>query len=774
MLLSLTKFAGVVPRISDPSILPDDRSQVAVDCRFDKGGITPLFTDNPVYTPANLGTLLTLFKYYDQLGNGWFLAWNSDVDVIKAPLPGDIYNRVFYTEGGRLKVTDRILFNKSGNAYPTDSLNPSPPAPAAAMVATGTPSGSDPTLLQTLGWVYTYVNTYGEEGPPSPVSNLLSMYDGNTTTLTNINTSTGTASLLLHLDGNLIDSGGLSNTPARSSIVGYVTLAEWNWAVSLGTSTYQPGMPASVTPSSIQYASGTNFDFSGGVWTVDFWLNMGSDISGTLFCQSTNANNYLSLSVLSVGYPIISGIQISLTIVASGVATLSLITSNLGRLSGVYHHVAVVENASSYYIFFDGNLVASAINANRPADYSTVGMCIGAFTTNGSTYSNGILAFIDEFRAVKGTASWTAAFTPPTQPYGSPSSFSSIYSLDHVNIYRLNQTLSSAQWQFDQTVSLSTTSTTDAIADAALGEIMVSTEWDGLPTGVAGLISLANGVCAAFQGNVLLLTPPGEPHAWPVSYQQPSDYPVVGLGAIGTTVIMLTSGERQYGVVVNDPANTVMEDIPGALACVSKRSIVEVEALGAVVYASAEGIISIDQNGAKLATAEIMSREDWSTLYNPSSISAWYWEGKYIGFYTSGNLQAGFMLDILTKDLVNLDFYATAGFHDPADGRLYLIVGGEVVSFSDTLSFRSYDWLSKRFRYAKSSLKIVKVIGSRYPVTVDVIFRDIPVTKQINVTSKDPVRFDKGQLTEDCEVRISGTGQVSSLYLASAIEELPL
>jgi hypothetical protein len=217
-----------------------------------------------------------------------------------------------------------------------------------------------------------------------------------------------------------------------------------------------------------------------------------------------------------------------------------------------------------------------------------------------------------------------------------------------------------------------------------------------------------------------------------------------------------------------------MEKVDGSLSCVSKRSAVEIESLGLVAYACPEGIMTIGQQGALLASAECMTREDWNDLYNPSSISAFYWQGKYVAFFTNGAQQAGFMFDFGTKDLVNLDFYATGGYHDPIDGRLYLVINGEIMSFSDTETLRNYIYLSKKYRFLPTSFGALKVVGTGYPVAVNLIFRDVPETLQLSVPSTKPIRIPNVGLVDNCEIEITGTAQVSGLYLAGSMGELPV
>lgn len=188
MLLTI-KFGGKAPKIIDPAVLPENKSQDAQNCRFDFGGIAPLYDDvlQTITDPDD--KVLSLYRYF----GGIFLRWPSDVDVINPSLR-DEHRRIFYTEDGKFRVIDEDTFREFYYAdygfgmnavYPTKSYNPCPPPPTEKPYVSGTSTPGNP-LLETRAYVYTFVNKWGQEGPPSPVSSLLDVLDGD---LVYVNTS---------------------------------------------------------------------------------------------------------------------------------------------------------------------------------------------------------------------------------------------------------------------------------------------------------------------------------------------------------------------------------------------------------------------------------------------------------------------------------------------------------------------------------------------------------------------------------------------------------
>jgi hypothetical protein len=420
-----------------------------------------------------------------------------------------------------------------------------------------------------------------------------------------------------------------------------------------------------------------------------------------------------------------------------------------------------------------------------------------------------------------------------------------IYDVLYKRIYRLNQTSGGfAQYQFVAEIPVATTSYVDTILDSSLSEVLQSTEWDGPPAGITGLIALPNGVLAGFVRNTLCYSVPFYPHAWPAAYQKVFDRDIVALGAFGTTVVVLTEG-TPYVNVGNDPANTVTERVHG-FSCMSKKG--KVQAGEVVVYPSPEGLMAIGPSGPELITWEVITPDQWFATYNPSSINAYYWQGKYIGFYTRGTgvdyVEAGFIFDLKTKDLINLDFYARAGFYDKVDGTLYLVVDGDIVAFNEesrdflelnvppstpfaageiivgatshatatviemvvtnfyavesctgtfipgevvgvgantadqtgiypifTSKNRTLLYKTKRQRFPLGTFGAIKVLSDTYPVDIDVIFPKIPLALHVDIPDSEPVRL-KTYLVDEVEVLVHGLG-VSIVYLASTLGEFP-
>ncbi len=762
MLLGFEQWGGTKPKIIDPLLLPPNRAQIALNCRFDKGGISALAQDTAVQ--ALQAGDQKIFVYYNG-GVKYYFEWDSDVDALKPALANDSFNRIFYTEAGILKVTDSSLFN-AGTPYPYSYYYPCPPAPMDAPFISGTPSGTDPTLIETRGYVYTYVNGYGSEGPPSPVSNLLDIYDTNAVSIVGIGAVIDAyTKLLLHLDNNVTDTGATGHTVTNTGVTFSNTVMKW------GYSGYWDGVA-----SQLSVGDHPDFDLSGGVWSYDEWVYyLPKATRKTLFYKATGPDDYMTLYISGGSSPLYSG-HVHFEIWASGVNVVAL-TSPTIYVSG-QTHIEVTENGDSYYLFVNGSVVATASSVSRPAIYS------GSFYLGSDGTTNFYKGYRDEIRLSKGICRHTTTFTPSSTAYADATAenVDPLYNVISKRIYRLNQAVSTAQYQFVAEIPYTSTTFTDTIPDASLGEILASTEWDAAPTGIKGIIALANGALAGFVDNLLCFSVPKYPHAWPVSWQIPFERDIVALGCFGNTVVVLTQGQP-YLAIADDPSNVALERVDPGFSCMSKRG--KIQSGEITIYPCPEGLVAIGPNvasgltfGSPNPVDDIITPEAWQTRYNPSTLVSFYWQGKYMGFYqvTGTTNYAGFIFDLKTKDLVDLDFVATAGYYDKTDGTLYLDIDDELYSFASSDELRTFNYKSPRKRFKPSNFRCMKVLANTYPVGVDITYPDLDFTDiHTLIESSEPVRTRKpGALVKSCEVRVYGQNEVTAVYLSTTLEELPI
>jgi hypothetical protein len=252
----------------------------------------------------------------------------------------------------------------------------------------------------------------------------------------------------------------------------------------------------------------------------------------------------------------------------------------------------------------------------------------------------------------------------------------------------------------------------DTIAVDALQEPLPSGSYNTPPDDLEGLIALPNGMMAAFGGaeppggpkKKLYFSEPYKPHAWPEKYILTVDSGIVGLGAMGVSVVVATKAQP-YMCAGTLPEAMILQKIEQNLPCINPRSIVD---LGyAVAYASNEGLVVTRANGEMgLVTGNLFDREDWNKLSPATMISAQL-DGRYVAFYDQlledGTRQKGALfIDVSGNPsfLFRSDTYAQAARYGIPDSGLYYMPPGvaEVRQLDAPAAIKkTLYWRSKEF-----------------------------------------------------------------------------
>jgi hypothetical protein len=240
---------------------------------------------------------------------------------------------------------------------------------------------------------------------------------------------------------------------------------------------------------------------------------------------------------------------------------------------------------------------------------------------------------------------WTIAVT-------APSTISERAPIDKVRIYR-TITASSGRTTFFRVTEIAapvapagwTTVHADTQTDTVVsGNLQLeSTIWAPPPDGLQGLVAMPNGILAAWKGNTVWFSENFRPHAWPAEYETTVQFPVVGCGVFGNTLVACTTSNP--AVISGVRSSTMaMQDNLGALPCTSRRSIVSTQ-MG-VVFASENGLAMVGPSGVAVITDQIIGRYIWQQRYKPYSMRSCIADGGYLGTYTDGGVTKGFLLNL--------------------------------------------------------------------------------------------------------------------------------
>ncbi len=345
-------------------------------------------------------------------------------------------------------------------------------------------------------------------------------------------------------------------------------------------------------------------------------------------------------------------------------------------------------------------------------------------------------------------------------------------------IYRTNI---NGEYQFVADIASTATTYADNKLDENLGELVPTAEWDAPPDDnggdhpdgpMIGLTAMPNGMLAGFSGRSVFFAEQYLPHAWPRAYSLTTKSKVVGLSSISIGLMVMTQGKPVL-MTGSAPGGMSAVEIDSNQACVSTRSIADMGEIA--IYASPDGLVAAGENGVQLITEGIFTRDQWQAL-KPESIHGYHYEGRYIFFYDTGTVKGGYVMDgrSQTPELVTLDFHALAGFNDPLDDALYLLVtdvtGTNVRKF-DAGALLTYTWQSKELRLEKPINPSCAIVDAEaYPVTFT-IYADGVQKYQYAAPNGNMFRLPAGYLAKEFQLRLSGTGAVNAVMVAESPEE---
>lgn len=175
--IRLRNFAGELPAIN-PHKLPDHNARIARNVKLWSGSLKPLRGFSSLQV-ADYVDPATIFKYTPTV---WF-QFEEYHDVVRSPSFNDSYKRAYFVgpSASGMRVTDTTLVG-GVSPFPNSSYLTGVPFSTTAPTFSVTGSGSG--TAESRLYVYTAVNGWGEEGPPSPVSAVATVQAGQTVNLT--------------------------------------------------------------------------------------------------------------------------------------------------------------------------------------------------------------------------------------------------------------------------------------------------------------------------------------------------------------------------------------------------------------------------------------------------------------------------------------------------------------------------------------------------------------------------------------------------------------
>lgn len=347
-----------------------------------------------------------------------------------------------------------------------------------------------------------------------------------------------------------------------------------------------------------------------------------------------------------------------------------------------------------------------------------------------------VYTYISQFGALQEESGPSPASTITLQPGNTVtvSAFSAApttnYNITQINIYRTETPASGiAQYQLVATIPVAQTSYIDSISSANISTtVLPSLTWVPPPSNMIGLINIGYGMLAGFVGNTLYICVPYFPHAWPVQNTLTFPANIIGLGMMGTSLVVCTD-QTPWIVSGTSPTNMTQQKIEIREPCVSKRSVTST--LTGVMYASPNGLVGVSNLVQGVLTDGLIEREAWQN-FNPATMIGTVYDGRYVGFFTfpsGGNLIDGGSTDLagycmlldkadepvralyvhmdvasfaMAPPLTFMNFYARGAYLDRSTGNLYAVSATDLNIYQidgDPVNAMTSDWKSKRFIY---------------------------------------------------------------------------
>jgi hypothetical protein len=439
-----------------------------------------------------------------------------------------------------------------------------------------------------------------------------------------------------------------------------------------------------------------------------------------------------------------------------------------GNLIGrVYPQHSMARDTTSLYIN------GAVVTANEVDDTSGTGTTVTLTydTSNAKNYTTDRV-YVYTFLSVWGEESAPSPISAmvsvdPTQDavlYGFPTTAPE--NVTDIFIYRTVTGSAGTEYQYVDRITVGTITYVDRKTDGDAGEILPSTNYTTPKADLSGLIACPGGFLAGFSANTVYFSQPYQPHAWPEEYGIPIPHDIVGLGVSGNSVIVMTT-TQPYLIVGNSPASMGVVLIPFDQACVAKRSICTYA--NTVVYASPDGLVSIDNGNASLISERWYTRDEWQAL-NPASMIIATRDNLLHVFHATGSLLFSLLPE--GSNLAETDDIVAGTVADPITDSLYMIQGGAIRAWDAGDTNRTARWRSKPFIMPRlAAFAAGKVDADAYPVTVRA-YGDGALLLEFTVNQNRVFRLPALRPSLKWEMEIETAAAVNMIFIGGSMAEV--
>ena len=262
----IIQFKGIAPQVSS-RLLADGFAQTAENVELDSGQLVPIEADSASVLSLGSSNKRSVFLYVDAAADAdkkWLQsADNKYQDFMRGPIANDAYDRVYWT-GDTYPQFGTSSSMISGTHYPAVSYRLGLPAPAAKLATSKSGTADATQIPNSVSYVYTYVDSVGAEGPPSPPSDVISLTDSETVALSSIAAAPAVP--------NGVGAYYLDNSAGAKKRI---------YRSNTGTENTQFQFLAEIPYADVTYSDTTDADELGEVLPSSTWIGPPNDESGT-------------------------------------------------------------------------------------------------------------------------------------------------------------------------------------------------------------------------------------------------------------------------------------------------------------------------------------------------------------------------------------------------------------------------------------------------------------------------------------------------------------
>lgn len=645
---------------ADPSLLPPMAAQKAVNCKLWSGAIDPYYGPLSVFTPTKTGTMQSMYRMDDRAGGSDF--WLTWPFDIDAVrgLVVDSYQRLYYTGQYEPRVT-----NYEMAALGVDTVN-----------------GAD-----------NYPGGFGESGTDYPLA-FYALGAPNPLTAPVVSVSGGIAADVDRAyEYTFVTAWKEESGPSPATMLAGKPDGTWN----LSQMDAAPANSGNIIGGTASGATVT-------LYTQNMnWCRAGHRIIVAAITGLTDANGAWTLTgALNKSYTTVS------RSILSNVATVVL-KSVEGLVAGQVVTMAGLGGAAAYL----GTKTLISVNATtRAITYAATATDEGVTADTAGSCKMGYIQI-----AKTSAQSYTSGGTWTREaPWNSANGLK--------RIYRTSTGTVATSFRKVAEVAASVTTYADTIDEDDLGPVIATVGYDTPDGTMTCLVDMPNGMMAGAISNAVAFAAIFKPYAWPVEYQQPINWPVVGLGVFGQSLAVMTTGAHYVMSGVSPESVSSIAGID-AYPCKSKRGI---QSMGfGVCYPSDIGQVLVSASGVQLLTQEYYSRDEWRDAVNGGNFAAsMAYDNRYYAFWMGAdNVQAGLIIDPLDSGAVitQSTVIVKGAWTDPESGLAYILDDLNKVAQWDADRARRLplQWKSKLFNLPKPINYAMACVEAVFNISADEI-----------------------------------------------------